>query len=112
MHLRTAHVLTLLVAALTMVHVPAASAAAPLRDCGNARGPLAENVVDIRARNTVCREAHRVTRNVGCAGERRRQLSSRGKAGRYDRTVRRTGTERSRIRCTNARRVVAWTTQV
>lgn len=108
--MRAALVIALLVIALTALDAGPASAG-PLRDCGDARGLLAGNVVDIRARNTVCREARRVTGNVECAGERCRQLRSTGRAGRYSCTVRRTGTERSRIRCTNARRVVAWTTQ-
>lgn len=76
-----------------------ARATGRLKRCGNGRGSLVNNIRDIRARNTSCREARRVVGNLRCAGPRCKAYRSRGKAGRYRCTIRQLGVEQSRQRC-------------
>ena len=100
----------LLAAVALFLLAPGAAGAAKPKDCGDGRGDSAAHILDITAKNTSCREARRVVRNLGRCRRVCRGWQSRGRAGFYICQVAQTALFQSKISCVRGRRQVSWQT--
>jgi hypothetical protein len=102
-------VLVVALAGLLLLPPAAASAARP-KNCGDGRGDLANHILDITVRNTTCREARRVVKNLRRCRDLCRGWSSRGRAGFYICRVEQAALFQSKVGCVRGRRRVSWQT--